>query len=716
MRSARQSAIRLLQLVMVASVVLPALLFAFAAWLNYRHEHDLADDRIERSLDILHEHTLKVFQTVERAIAEVDEIMRGMADDDIRSDQPRLHERLKRIVEAMPQLRAIFLIDRDGRPLVSSQLAQVPADFDARDCSFFSVHATGQQAGTYVSDVLTPRLTGLGAPFFVLSRRRVSPDGTFNGVVAVAVLPGYFEEFYALIGHSPGSLYALVRSDGSFLARYPELPDRQRALQPGSALDKVMAQGAQRMIFTIPQSQVDARERRIGLRKLEGFPVYVVAGVDSSAIRGEWLTTMASHLIFGLPATLLLLVIIGIALRRTRRLHDEAERREAAEAALRQAQRLEAIGQLTGGVAHDFNNLLMVVSGSVQRLRRDLTSEKHTRLLDMITNATNRGESLTRQLLAFSRRQMLNQSVIDLAQRLPELNEMLNRSLRGDVTTEVVVPEGSCAVKVDPSEFELALLNLAVNARDAMPHGGSLTITARPVLLKGKATEEGLQGEFVAIRVADTGAGIPADVLPHVFEPFFTTKEVGKGTGLGLSQVYGFAKQSGGTATITSTLGRGTVITLYLPRTRELAAAANAQAEPEAPAPRAGTALLVEDNPEVAEVAAAYFQQLGYLVKQVANAREALELLGSDAKIDLVFSDILMPGGMNGLELGHAIRRLYPAMPVLLVTGYSDSIRDAVQQGFVVLQKPFDLAGLEQKLRETQRAKAEQTSTPSAVG
>jgi two-component system, NtrC family, sensor kinase len=716
MRSARQSAIRLLQLMMVASVVLPALLFAFAAWLNYRHEHDLADDRIERSLDILHEHTLKVFQTVERAIAEVDEILRGMADDDIRSDQPRLHERLKRIVEAMPQLRAIFLIDRDGRPLVSSQLARVPTDFDARDRRFFSAHAAGQQAGTYVSDVLTPRLTGLGAPFFVLSRRRLSPDGAFNGVVAVAVLPGYFEEFYALIGHSPGSLYALVRSDGSFLARYPELPDRQRALQPGSALDKVMAQGAERMIFTIPQSQVDARERRIGLRKLEGFPVYVVAGVDGSAIRGEWLTTMASHLIFGLPATLLLLVIIGIALRRTRRLHDEAERREAAEAALRQAQRLEAIGQLTGGVAHDFNNLLMVVSGSVQRLRRDLTSEKHTRLLDMITNATNRGESLTRQLLAFSRRQMLNPSVIDLTQRLPELKEMLNRSLRGDVTTEVVVPEGSCAVKVDPSEFELALLNLAVNARDAMPHGGSLTITARPVLLKGKATEEGLHGEFVAIRVADTGAGIPADVLPHVFEPFFTTKEVGKGTGLGLSQVYGFAKQSGGTATITSTLGRGTVITLYLPRTRELAAAASVQAEPEAAAPRAGTALLVEDNPEVAEVAAAYFQQLGYLVKQVANAREALELLGSDAQIDLVFSDILMPGGMNGLELGHTIRRLYPAMPVLLVTGYSDSFRDAVQQGFVVLQKPFDLAELEQKLRETQRGKAEQNSTSSAVG
>src|SRR5262245_54580832 len=249
-----------------------------------------------------------------------------------------------------------------------------------------------------------------------------------------------------------------------------------------------------------------------------------------------------------------------------------------------------------------------------------------------------------------------------------------------------------------------------------MPNGGALSITAKPVALEGKAAEEGLSGAFVAIRVADTGGGIPADILPHVFEPFFTTKEVGKGTGLGLSQVYGFAKQSGGTATVTSTVGRGTVITLYLPRTQELPAGASAQAEPEAAAPRAGTALLVEDNPEVAEVAAAYFQQLGYLVKQAANAGEALELLGSDSNIDLVFSDILMPGGMNGLELGHAIRRLYPAMPVLLVTGYSDSVRDAVQQGFVVLQKPFDLAGLEQKLRETQRTKAEQTSAPSAVG
>src|SRR6266540_3840911 len=620
MRSARRSAIRLLQLMMVASVVLPLVLFGFAAWLSYRHEQAVADDRIDRSLDILHEHTLKVFQTVERAIAEVNEILRGMTDDAIRADQPRLHERMKRIVDALQPLRAIFLIDREGRPLASSQLVRVPADLRSRERSFFNVHGAGD-VGTYVSEVVEPRLAAFGTPFFVLSRRRPSADGKFNGVVAVAVLPQYFEEFYALIGRSPGSLYALLRDDGRFLARYPERPDR--GLQPGSALHTTIAQGRERSMQTIRRSQIDAVERRVGHRKLEGFPVYVVAGIDSSAIRGEWMATMASHLVFGLPATLFLLLIIGVALRRTRRLYAEAERREAAEAALRQAQRLEAIGHLTGGVAHDFNNLLMIVSGSAERLRRDLTSEKHRRLLDMIMNATSRGESLTRQLLAFSRRQMLTPAVIDLTQRLPELKDMLTRSLRDDIITEIVVPGESCAVKVDPSELELALLNLAVNARDAMPNGGTLTITVKPVVLKGRATEEGLSGDFVAIGVAATGSGITPDVLPHVFEPFFTTKEVGKGTGLGLSQVYGFAKQSGGTAKVTSTVGRGTAITLYLPRTQELPAPSTAPMKAEAAPRRAGTVLVVEDSPEVAEVATGYFQQLGYMVKQVASANEA---------------------------------------------------------------------------------------------
>src|SRR5262249_25137422 len=347
--------------------------------------------------------------------------------------------------------------------------------------------------------------------------------------------------FVAARGRSPGSVYALIRADGRFLARFPEQPQRMRTLGPGSGLETAIAQGWERAMYTI-RSQVDGTERRIGYRKLEGFPIYVIAGLETSAVRAEWAATMASHLFFGVPATLFILFIIAIALRRTRRLYDEAERREAAEGALRQAQRLEAIGHLTGGVAHDFNNLLMIVSGSAARLRPDLTSEKHRRLIDMIMNATSRGESLTRQLLAFSRRQMLTLAVIDLSKRLPALKDMLNRSLRDDIATEVVVPDETCVVRVDPSELELAMLNLAVNARDAMPKGGALSTTVERVVLEGKATEEGLTGEFVAIRVADAGSGIAPDILPHVFEPYFTTKEVGKGTGLGLSQVYGFAK------------------------------------------------------------------------------------------------------------------------------------------------------------------------------
>src|SRR5262249_53723904 len=200
MQSPRQSAVRVLQLLMIASVVLPALLFAWASWLNYRQEYAIAHERIDRSLDILHEHTLKVFQTVERTIAEVDEVVRDMADDAIRADQSRLHDRFRRIVDALPQVRAIFLIDRDGAPLASSQFARVPVGFNVRDRGFFSVHVPGH-AGMYVGEVMTPLFTDLDTPFFVLSRRRLSADGSFNSIVAVAVLPEYFEEFYALIGH-----------------------------------------------------------------------------------------------------------------------------------------------------------------------------------------------------------------------------------------------------------------------------------------------------------------------------------------------------------------------------------------------------------------------------------------------------------------------------------------------------------------------------------
>jgi two-component system NtrC family sensor kinase len=704
MNTARESAVRLLKLMMVASLVLPAALYGYASWVSYRDIHAAADERIQRSLDVQQEQALKVFETVDRTFAEVDEVVRGMSDDEIRAAQPRLHPRLQQIADVMPQLQAIVVIGRDGRPLASSALATVKTNVTFADRDYFKAQAD-RDAGTYVSDVRTPNLASVGTDFFDLSRRLDSSTKSFRGVIAVAVRPKYFEDFYALIGQTPGSFYSLVRDDGSILARHPLRTNRALRLSPTSALRLAIDRGITHGMFTV-NSEVDGVPRRIGFRKLAGYSVYALSGISIVAINHEWLGAMGAHLIFGLPATLLLFAVLWFALRRTQRLHDEAERREMAEGALHQAQQLQAIGQLTGGVAHDFNNLLMVVSGSVQRLRRHLKDDKHLQLLDAIAKATERGESLTRQLLTFSRRQTLQPSVIDLAERLPEIKDMLSRSLRGDIEIRVGVPRRPCTVKVDPSELELALLNLAVNARDAMPSGGTLTISAKPVVLRGKASEEGLTGEFVAIRFADTGTGIAADVLPRVFEPFFTTKDVGKGTGLGLSQVYGFARQSGGAATIASSARRGTVVTLFLPRTWETPARAHEPSATIAAKKHAGTVLLVEDNVEVADVGKAYFEELGYTVKEAASAQAGLDLVEGDADIDVVFSDILMPGGMNGLELADAIRRRFPKIVVLLTTGYSSSAQDAVRQNFAVLQKPYDLAALDRALREAQRAAA----------
>jgi two-component system, NtrC family, sensor kinase len=712
MSSARDTAVRLLLLMMIASVVFPAALFAYASWVSYREIHDVADERILRSLDVMQEQALKVFQTVDRTFAEVNEIVRGMTDEDIRTDAPRLHKRLADIVATMPQLNAILLVGREGQPLVASSVRMLPGGINFSDRDYFRAQVDSDP-GTYVSDARTPLLPGFGGAYFDLSRRLESPDGRFNGVISVAVRPKYFEDFYALIGQTKGSFFALVRFDGAYLARYPLLTDRTRRLSAASTFRRNVARGVEHGAYTA-NSDIDGISRHLAFRKLPGYPVYALAGVTSAALRAEWISGMLRQLMVGVPAVALVLVVLWIALRRTRRLYDEADRREMAEGALRQAQRLEAIGQLTGGVAHDFNNLLMIVSGSVHRLRRHLSDDKQVQLLDAIGNATERGESLTRQLLAFSRRQMLQPTVIDLSDRLPELKDMLSRSLRGDIEIRVIASKHPCLVKVDASELELAMLNLAFNARDAMPSGGTLTIAVKAIVLRGKAGEEGLSGEFVAIRVADTGEGIPADVLPRVFEPFFTTKEVGKGTGLGLSQVYGFARQSGGAATITSTVRRGTAITLFLPRSFE------AKSQPReapvasgAPAP-AGTVLLVEDNPDVVDVANAYFADLGYRIKVATSAQAGLDLLQRDGGVDLVFSDILMPGGMNGLELASEVRARFPRIVVLLTTGYSSSIHDAVRQGFQVLQKPYDLAELKRALQNAYKA-AEHAGAPAAA-
>jgi two-component system NtrC family sensor kinase len=400
---------------------------------------------------------------------------------------------------------------------------------------------------------------------------------------------------------------------------------------------------------------------------------------------------MASHLIFGLPATLVLIGISWLALRRTRFLYEEAARREAAEGALQHAHRLEAVGQMTGGIAHDFNNLLMVVSGGVERLRRDLDTPRHQRTLDMIGAAAKRAEALTRQLLVFSRRQTLAPRVINLRDELFSMRDMLQSSLRDDVKLSIEVAEGVWPVRVDPGELEIAILNLALNARDAMPRGGRIEIIA--------CNRTGAAGDEVVLSVTDTGGGIPSEVLPRIFEPFFTTKDVGKGTGLGLSQVYGFAGQSGGQVTVKSRPGQ-TNFTLHLPRCHD----EPEQDQASMPVPSAtmrGRALMVEDNLDVADVGAAYLSELGFEVDVAMDGHNARNRLESGS-YDVMVSDVVMPGGVTGLDLAREARARHPSLPILLVTGYSAVADEAIAEGYTLVRKPYDLPTLARALEGLQ--------------
>jgi PAS domain S-box-containing protein len=364
---------------------------------------------------------------------------------------------------------------------------------------------------------------------------------------------------------------------------------------------------------------------------------------------------------------------------------------------LAQSQKMEALGQLTGGIAHDFNNLLMIVSGYAQILQRRLSEAKDKQAVEAIRAATNRGEKLTRQLLAFSRRQQLTPVVVDLRARIDAVRDMLAPSLRGNITFVSDIEDKIWPVEVDLGELELALVNIAVNARDAMPDGGTITLQARNVVLKPGSAAGSLAGDFVALAVVDSGNGIPPELLARVFEPFFTTKPVGKGTGLGLSQVHGFANQSGGAVTLASEEGKGTAVTIYLPRSRRALPAAAGEGMPSTPEQAQGTVLLVEDSREVAEVTTTLLEQLGYRVVRAENASEALRHLQQGVQVDLVFSDIVMPGPLNGLALTEACRERFPDIPLLLTTGYSDAAQ-AADGRFDILRKPFELAALERAI------------------
>jgi signal transduction histidine kinase/ActR/RegA family two-component response regulator len=414
---------------------------------------------------------------------------------------------------------------------------------------------------------------------------------------------------------------------------------------------------------------------------------------------------------------------------RGRALEAEVAERQRIHESLRETQKLEAIGQMAGGIAHDFNNLLTVVMGNAGYLEDRLAPGAERQAAATISRAAERGARLVRQILAFSRRQAVKPEVIALNDRATELLEMLRRSTRGDIRIVADFAADLWPFECDAAELELALMNLCVNARDAMPSGGLVRVHAVN-LPNGIAPDAGTAanrvgglvpkadgtplGDHVRISVTDTGTGIAPELLPKVFQPFFTTKEVGKGTGLGLSQVYGLAQQAKGAAEIVSTVGAGTTVSIILPRATAASAAQTAElkAANDGAAAGTGTVLLVEDDDDVAAAAMTILGMIGYKAQHVPNAGTALALLIGGARFDLMLSDIVMPGGMSGFELAQKVRQHFPWLPILLSTGYARPAAEVHQAGFDIIAKPYNAASLLDAItRARQTAAAESAET-----
>jgi signal transduction histidine kinase/CheY-like chemotaxis protein len=698
---------RLLRVLLVAVVLLPVVLFAVASWLNYLAAFQQARVRVVNATDAINQHAQKVFETAELILGQVAERVDDMDWGKIARSEP-LHRMLADLGKR-PRIAVIGLIGPDGA-VVADNLGFPLTPTALGERSYVTVDLPGS-GPLLISSVATSVFTG--RPDFIVARYlKDMPHSGLRNMIFVSLALDNFIDYSQTVIDADDFLLSMSRSDGAVLVRFPGEALAGRVLSPASQFRQNIARSPEAGSYDTV-SELDGQSRLFAYRKVADYPVYVSVGMLRSSVIDGWLHLMSSHLIFGVPAMLALIAISYFAMRRsdeadraTAAVAAETERRKAAEDTLRHAQRMQAIGQMAGGIAHDFNNLLTAVTGNLDMILRSANDNARVkRLAEAALRATTRGERLTHQLLMFSRREMLRPETLNLNRLLMEFEGLMRRAAGEMVEVELHLDPGLDPTHVDQVQFEAAVLNLVVNARDALG-GGVIVIETCNIVLDASYVADNPEvksGPYVMVAVSDKGSGIAANDLPHVFEPFFTTKDVGKGSGLGLSQVYGFAKESGGQVKIYSELGVGTTVKMYLPRSAERPAeTVRRDVVPLRTATGSETVLVVEDDEGVLAMAVESLEDLGYRVLVAHNGREALEIVKGNAKIDILFSDIVMPGGINGAELAAEARRLRPSIKVLLTSGYTGAVlagEHGLPADMPVLGKPYRRDELAAQLR-----------------
>jgi len=686
-------------LLLVLSVALPLIMLVGAGWYARHAEIKVAQERVTATTNTLAGHAQATFQGVELLIARTADRVHGQSWEEIRNSR-ELHQFLVELRRGLPQVESIFLVAPDGNIAASSRSFPPPA-FNGREREYFK--GADQRRGLFVSALFRGRSQGTNA--FTISRS-LFRNGAFDGVVGITISPSYFEDFYRTLERPGASTAALVRSgDGALLVRFPNEPNVPERLAPHSPLLAAGAGSTTHGQFTTV-SGIDNVARIGAFARLDQYGILVNYNLDQSVVLNRWYANLAIFALFALLSGLALFATARITLNQASREREslrlllaETDRRQEAEAKLQHSQKMEALGRLTGGVAHDFNNLLAAILGGIDMARKRVDDPTATRLLGMAADAAERGAKLTKQMLAFSRKQDVAFRSVDVNCVLRDMDELLRRTIGGLIRIRYELAGDALPALIDPVQLEVAILNLAVNARDAMPFGGDLVLSTRNVRVdrNGGSSLPLDPGEYVAISVADSGQGMTEEVKRKAFEPFFTTKGPGQGTGLGLSMVFGLAAQTGGTATIDSAPGAGTRISLYVRRAALLPDTTDAQATREgAQSARPLRVLVVDDNTVVCSLACEMLQEAGHTAEAASSGREALDILAKDRTFDLMIADYAMPS-MNGSQLAAEASKLHPTLGILFMTGYveHDALRAWLDLGYRMLSKPFTAKELE---------------------